>query len=86
MVTTGRWVLLAFSGWTAPQTENEMASNNSSAKGGDLVLRTSHHLGIPGKFFGLGFFFFSLFPATLHSIWDLSSPTRDQTHAPVVEA
>lgn len=61
MVTTGRWVLLAFSGWTAPQTENEMASNDSSAKGGNLVLRTSHHLGIPGKFFGLGFFLFFFF-------------------------
>ena len=31
-------------------------------------------------------FVFSLFLATLPSNWDLSSPTRDQTHAPVVEA
>ena len=26
------------------------------------------------------------FLATLHGTWDLSSPTRDRTHAPVMEA
>ena len=30
------------------------------------------------------FFFFLIVLATLHSMWDFSSPTRDQTHAPSI--
>ena len=35
-------------------------------------------------FFFFGFHFFFSFLATLFSMWDLSSPTRNHTHAPYV--
>ena len=32
------------------------------------------------------FFFFNIFLATSHGMWDLSSLTRDQIHDPALEA
>ena len=50
-----------------------------------LELRFMYHLFKNTHFFF--FFFFHLFSlAALHSMWDFSSPTRDQTLASGVEA